>query len=119
MFEQDPDLLEILGDFEPRPLNKYEDIINKNNGKLETKITDKEDFYEKIQSYKDLHFTLFQISNKFRDEKSTQYGLIRKKEFCMADAYSFDADDGGLDISYDKMYQCFKNIFLYHIYLPF
>ena len=65
----------------------------------------------KIQSYKDLHFTLFQISNKFRDEKSTQYGLIRKKEFCMADAYSFDADDGGLDISYDKMYQCFKNIF--------
>ena len=33
------------------------------------------------------------------------------KEFIMADAYSFDSDDGGLDISYDKMFQAFKNIF--------
>ena len=29
----------------------------------------------------------------------------------MADAYSFDADEGGLDVSYDKMYLAFKNIF--------
>lgn len=65
----------------------------------------------KIKSYKDLHFSLFQISNKYRDESRSEYGLIRKKEFCMADAYSFDANDGGLDISYDKMYQAFKNIF--------
>ena len=33
------------------------------------------------------------------------------KEFYMADAYSFDADEGGLDISYDKMYLTFNNIF--------
>ena len=65
----------------------------------------------KIQSYKDLHFTLFQMSNKFRDEEHPEYGLIRKKEFLMADAYSFDADMSGLDVSYDKMYQTFKNIF--------
>ena len=65
----------------------------------------------KIQSYKDLHFTLFQMSNKYRDEIRTEYGLIRKKEFLMADAYSFDADMSGLDVSYDKMYQTFKNIF--------
>ncbi len=65
----------------------------------------------KIDSYKDLHFTLFQISNKFRDEVKTKYGLVRKKEFYMADAYSFDADEGGLDISYDKMYLAFNNIF--------
>lgn len=65
----------------------------------------------KIQSYKDLHFTLFQMSNKFRDEFHPEYGLIRKKEFLMADAYSFDADMSGLDVSYDKMYQTFKNIF--------
>ncbi len=65
----------------------------------------------KIDSYKDLHFTLFQISNKFRDEVRTKYGLVRKKEFYMADAYSFDADEGGLDISYDKMYLTFNNIF--------
>lgn len=65
----------------------------------------------KIQSYKDLHFTLFQMSNKFRDEFHPEYGLIRKKEFLMADAYSFDTDMSGLDVSYDKMYQTFKNIF--------
>ena len=65
----------------------------------------------KIQSYKDLHFSLFQISNKFRDEFHSEYGLIRKKEFYMADAYSFDANDGGLDISYDKMFQAFSRIF--------
>lgn len=65
----------------------------------------------KIRSYKDLHFTLFQLSNKFRDEGHPEYGLIRKKEFYMADAYSFDADESGLDISYDKMYQTFNNIF--------
>ena len=66
---------------------------------------------DKIKSYRDLHFTLFQISNKFRDEIKTEYGLVRKKEFYMADAYSFDSSDGGLDISYDKMYQIFLNIF--------
>lgn len=66
---------------------------------------------DKINSYRDLHFTLFQISNKFRDELKPQYGLVRKKEFYMADAYSFDANDGGLDISYDKMYQTFTRIF--------
>ena len=66
---------------------------------------------DKINSYRDLHFTLFQISNKFRDELKPQYGLVRKKEFYMADAYSFDVNDGGLDISYDKMYQTFTRIF--------
>ena len=51
------------------------------------------------------------MSNKFRDEEHPEYGLMRKKEFLMADAYSFDADMSGLDVSYDKMYQTFKNIF--------
>lgn len=65
----------------------------------------------KINSYKDLHFILYQISNKFRDEEKVKYGLIRKKEFLMADAYSFDTDDFGMDISYDKMNLIFKRIF--------
>ncbi len=65
----------------------------------------------KINSYRDLHFTLFQISSKFRDELNSKYGLVRKKEFYMADAYSYDTDESGLDISYDKMYQTFDNIF--------
>ena len=66
---------------------------------------------QKIQSYKDLHFCLFQISNKFRDEKHPEYGLIRKKEFNVMEAYSFDGDEGGLEVSYDKMFLYFKNIF--------
>ena len=65
----------------------------------------------KIESYKDLHFTLYQIDKKYRDEKHPEFGLIRKNEFYMFDAYSFDAEVGGLDVSYDKMYLAFKNIF--------
>ena len=65
----------------------------------------------KVKSYKDLHFTLFQISNKYRDELHPEFGLIRKKEFYMADAYSFDSNESGLDISYDKMFQTFNRIF--------
>ena len=57
------------------------------------------------------HFTLYQFGNKFRDEEHNEYGLIRKKEFYTMDAYSFDSNEGGLDVSYDKMYLTFKNIF--------
>ena len=65
----------------------------------------------KINSYKDLHFTLYQISNKYRDENKNEFGLIRKNEFIMADAYSFDANEAGCDISYDKVYQAYIKIF--------
>lgn len=90
-------------------------LIDRNNKEYSLCPTHEELFAylvrNKIQSYKDLHFTLYQMSNKFRDEIHPEYGLIRKKEFLMADAYSFDADMSGLDVSYDKMYQTFKNIF--------
>ncbi len=65
----------------------------------------------RVKSYKDLHFSLYQINNSFRDEEKAEYGLIRKKEFCMFDGYSFDSDEGGLDVSYDKMFLAFKKIF--------
>ena len=65
----------------------------------------------KIQSYKDLHFTLFQFGNKYRDEENLEYGLIRTKEFYTMDGCSFDANEGGLDVSYDKMYMTFRRIF--------
>ena len=90
-------------------------ILGRNNKEYSLCPTHEELFVllvrNKVRSYKDLHFTLFQLSNKFRDEVHPEYGLIRKKEFYMADAYSFDADESGLDISYDKMYQTFNNIF--------
>ena len=65
----------------------------------------------KIKSYKDMPFNLYQFQNKFRDEARPRYGLIRTREFCMKDAYSFDADLEGLDKSYNKMFDAYKKIF--------
>lgn len=64
-----------------------------------------------IKSYKDLPFNLYQQADKFRDEARPRYGLIRVKEFIMKDAYSFDKDNEGLDISYNKMYNAYNNIY--------
>lgn len=66
---------------------------------------------EKVRSYKDLPFNLYQMANKYRDEPRPRYGLIRVREFVMKDAYSFDSDLEGLEISYQKMVQAYKNIF--------
>lgn len=65
----------------------------------------------KVKSYKDLHFNLYQIADKFRDEPRPRYGLIRVREFLMKDAYSFDTDELGLDLSYKDMYDAYTNIF--------
>ncbi len=66
---------------------------------------------EKIKSYKDMPFNLYQMANKYRDEPRPRYGLIRVREFIMKDAYSFDADLDGMDLSYQKMYQAYQAIF--------
>ncbi len=65
----------------------------------------------KVNSYKDLPFTLYQIQTKFRDEARPRYGLIRVKEFLMKDAYSFDLDYDGLDVSYGKVFDAYIKIF--------
>ncbi len=64
-----------------------------------------------VKSYKDLPFTIYQQAPKFRDEPRPRYGLIRVREFIMKDAYSFDRDEAGLDISYNKMKKAYNNIF--------
>ncbi len=64
-----------------------------------------------VQSYRDLPQLLYQIQNKFRDEPRPRGGLLRVREFFMKDLYSFDADDAGLDESYGKMVQAYKNIY--------
>lgn len=65
----------------------------------------------KIQSYKDLPFSLYQMQTKFRDEPRPRFGLIRVREFIMKDAYTFDKDLAGLDEQYAKIFQAYKNIF--------
>lgn len=64
-----------------------------------------------IKSYKDMPYSLYQFQTKFRDEARPRYGLIRVREFVMKDAYSFDKDLAGLDESYQKMYEAYKNAF--------
>lgn len=65
----------------------------------------------KGKSYKDFPFNLYQIQTKFRDEPRPRYGLIRVREFIMKDAYSFDTDLQGLDVSYKKMFDAYVRIF--------
>ena len=65
----------------------------------------------KVKSYRDLPFTTYQIGPKYRDEVRPRLGLIRTREFTMKDAYSFDKDYEGLDISYKKMFDAYHKIF--------
>ncbi|MCK4916940.1 MAG: proline--tRNA ligase [Candidatus Omnitrophica bacterium] len=62
-------------------------------------------------SYKKLPWILYQIQTKFRDEPRPRLGLLRSCEFIMKDAYSFDKDQQGLDDNYNKMFNCYKEIF--------
>ena len=64
-----------------------------------------------ISSYKNMPFSLYQFQTKYRDEPRARFGLVRVKEFVMKDAYSFDRDEAGLDISYQKMFNAYKNSF--------
>jgi len=65
----------------------------------------------KVKSYRDLHFTTYQIGPKYRDEVRPRLGLIRTREFTMKDAYSFDKDYEGLEESYKKMFEAYHKIF--------
>lgn len=64
-----------------------------------------------LKSFRDLPQTLYQIQTKFRDEARPRFGVIRTKEFIMKDAYSFDADEAGLDVNYKKMSEAYHRIF--------
>ena len=64
-----------------------------------------------IRSYKQLPQILYQIQTKFRDEIRPRFGVMRSREFVMKDAYSFDKDTAGLDISYQKMHDAYCAIF--------
>lgn len=66
---------------------------------------------DEVRSYKEYPLTLYQIQTKYRDEGRPRFGLIRGREFVMKDAYSFDLDEAGLDVSYQKMYKAYCRIF--------
>ena len=64
-----------------------------------------------IRSYRQLPLNVYQIQNKFRDERRPRVGLMRGREFIMKDAYSFDRDEEALDKSYKAMYDAYTRIF--------
>ncbi len=64
-----------------------------------------------VHSYRDLPRILYQIQTKFRDEERPRAGLLRVREFDMKDAYSFDADEEGLDLSYQAMVRAYRRIY--------
>lgn len=66
---------------------------------------------DEVRSYKQLPLMLYQIQDKFRDERRPRFGLMRSREFIMKDLYSFDKDVEGMNISYRKMYDAYSAIF--------
>lgn len=64
-----------------------------------------------FSSYKDLPLSIYQIQTKFRDEPRPRSGIIRGREFVMKDSYSFDIDDAGLELSYQRHREAYIKTF--------
>jgi prolyl-tRNA synthetase len=66
---------------------------------------------KEIKSYKELPQIWYQIQTKLRDEARPRGGVLRTREFIMKDSYSFDADEDGLEVSYQLHAQAYHSIF--------
>ncbi|MBU1203093.1 hypothetical protein KKH39_03595 [Patescibacteria group bacterium] len=66
---------------------------------------------QQINSYKDLPIYIYQIQDKFRNEKRAKSGLLRGREFSMKDLYSFHADEKDLDKYYMLVHDAYLKIF--------
>jgi prolyl-tRNA synthetase len=64
-----------------------------------------------VRSYKDLPLNLYHIQWKFRDEQRPRFGVMRGREFLMKDAYSFDIDEAGARLSYNRMFIAYLRTF--------
>ena len=64
-----------------------------------------------ITSYKDLPLYLYQIQDKFRNEKRAKSGMLRGREFMMKDLYSFHLTKEDLDDYYEKQKEAYRKIF--------
>ena len=66
---------------------------------------------QEIQSYRQLPQVWYHFSTKDRDEPRPRGGLLRLREFIMKDSYSFDADEAGLDASFERHQQAYARVF--------
>ena len=64
-----------------------------------------------VHSWRQLPMLLYQIQNKYRDERRPRFGMLRAREFVMKDAYSFHADDSDLQRCYAEVYDAYARIF--------
>src|SRR5713226_2422660 len=64
-----------------------------------------------IESYRQLPQLLYHFSIKERDAPRPRAGLIRVREFIMKDSYSFDRDEEGLDVQFQKHWRAYERIF--------
>jgi prolyl-tRNA synthetase len=64
-----------------------------------------------IRSYRDLPQIWYQIQVKLRDEARPKSGILRTREFLMKDSYSMDADEDGLEKSYQLHAGAYHKIF--------
>nr|WP_072537538.1 proline--tRNA ligase [Anaerococcus mediterraneensis] len=66
---------------------------------------------DELNSYKQLPLNIYQIVDKFRDEKRPRFGINRSRDFLMKDAYTFDQDQEGLEKSYQNMWDAYEFVF--------
>ncbi len=64
-----------------------------------------------LASYRDLPAMVYQLQTKFRDEPRARFGLMRTREFIMADGYTFDTDQDGMRVAYMKVYRAYQRMF--------
>ncbi len=64
-----------------------------------------------VRSWRQLPQLLYQIQNKYRDERRPRFGMLRAREFVMKDAYSFHTDEADLERCYRDVYDAYARIF--------
>jgi prolyl-tRNA synthetase len=64
-----------------------------------------------VRSYRDLPFILYHFQIKERDEPRPRAGVLRTREFIMKDSYTFDRDDAGLQVNYQRHREAYARIY--------
>jgi prolyl-tRNA synthetase len=65
----------------------------------------------RIQSYRDLPISLYQIQTKFRNELRPTGGLLRTREFIMKDLYSFHSSEKDFEDFFERVIESYFQIF--------
>ncbi len=63
-----------------------------------------------VRSYRDLPLAVYHFQVKERDEPRPRAGVLRTREFVMKDAYTFDRDAAGMDVSYERQVGAYDRI---------